>query len=191
MTGCLCESLGTVSCSLNPGKSLSWESALFTSFHLPCKYTCGVLLKQKDSRMGITDSAPKAKGKDSYVCLGKMCSRVKMFTVWSADWPIHPLDHQSWNETWAHSRMEIQAKCTCHYIYTLSRSADFFFVAEFLKEGRVWLGILCRLLSCTVPGHTEFVETAEAMSSVGSCPVSDGIRGPGILVHYSTYCTVL
>ena len=56
--------------------------------------------------------------------------------------------------------------------YTLSRSADLFFFflqQEFLKEGRV-----CRLdsgassLNCTVPGHTEFVETVEAMSSVGS-----------------------
>ena len=36
-------------------------------------------------------------------------------------------------------------------------------------------------LNCTVPGHTEFVETVEAMSSRGSCPVSDGIRDQAYL----------
>ena len=46
---------------------------------------------------------------------------------------------------------------------------------------------MCRLdsgtgsLICTVPGHTEFDETVEAMSSVGSCPISDGIRDQAYL----------
>ena len=49
-------------------------------------------------------------------------------------------------------------------------------------------------LNCTVPGHTEFVETVEAMSSVGSCPVSDGIRDQAylsIIALIALYCNGL
>ena len=49
-------------------------------------------------------------------------------------------------------------------------------------------------LNCTVPGHTEFVETVEAMSSRGSCPVSDGIRDQAylsIIALIALYCNGL
>ena len=54
---------------------------------------------------------------------------------------------------------------------TLPRSADFcfFFFAVRVSQGRVYrLDSGTSSLNCTVPGHTEFVETVEAMSSVGS-----------------------
>ena len=160
MTGCLCESLETV-------LPLSWK----VLFHL-ISLTLQIHL-QKDSRTGIIRFTTSTGSKDSCVSWENMFSRVKMFTVWSADWPIHPLMITSHEMRHEHT-LEWKFRQSNH-VTILGQLTFFFFGSKsFSRKGRV-----CRIdsgsgsLICTVPGHTEFDETVEAMSSVRSCPISD------------------
>ena len=161
--------------SLNAPGSLFPGKFSFTSFDFPCKYTCGMLWKQEGhGDRGNQIHHQQCKLKVICVSWENVFSRLTLFTMWSADWPVHPLlltSHKMRHG--AHTRTEIQAKQPRHYTtYCLGQLTFlfvfiYFFGKSLSRKGRMhWLDFDTSCLSSTVPGHTGFVKTVKAL-----CPL--------------------